>query len=163
MSHFLVGVIIPTHLANDEKLIQEKIDIVMGPYSENEEVEPYEDTDGKPTTYNPDSRWDWYRVGGRWDGVVSKSGKRRYSEDNGFNFEKGHEEVKNNMCRVRELPVKSVPFAIVTPDGEWIEKGEMGWWGMTKGEMTERKWHNQVMKILKKYQDDYIVGLDCHI
>ena len=30
------------------------------------------DEDGEPTsTYNPDSKWDWYVIGGRWDGWIN--------------------------------------------------------------------------------------------
>jgi len=159
MSHFLVGVIVP----KKTKDIGTEVGILLDPYDENEEVEEYMDDDGKPCTYNPDSKWDWYRIGGRWDGVVSKSGKEQPSEDGGFNFADVHELIDNNSCLVRELPAKSVPFAIVTPDGTWHEKGEMGWWGMTKNEKEEQKWEAEVAGILTDHKDDLIVGVDCHI
>lgn len=39
---------------------------------------------GEPiSTYNPKSKWDWYRIGGRWDGWIT--GDERKS-DGGFNF-----------------------------------------------------------------------------
>lgn len=39
-----------------------------------------------------------------------------------------------NTAPVSEiLENKIVPFAIVTPDGEWHERGNMGWWGRSLG------------------------------
>ena len=55
MSHYLVGVIV-----NDIS----EVDNILAPYDENMEVEPYIDTDGETTTYNPNSKWDWYSIGG---------------------------------------------------------------------------------------------------
>jgi hypothetical protein len=113
--------------------------------------------------YNPDSKWDWWRIGGRWDGIISNIGKYRESEDNGFNFDPYHEDVKNNSCLVRELKANHLPFAIITPDGEWHEKGQMGWWGVTHNEKEDDKWNKELFESLKEYKDDLIVGVDCHI
>ena len=57
MSHYLVGVVVNDIL---------EVDDILAPYDENMEVEPYVDTDGEKTTYNPKSKWDWYSIGGRW-------------------------------------------------------------------------------------------------
>ena len=57
MSHYLVGVVV-----NDIS----EVDDILAPYDENMEVEPYTDDDGEITTYNPNSKWDWYSIGGRW-------------------------------------------------------------------------------------------------
>jgi hypothetical protein len=51
-------------------------------------------------TFNRDSFWDWYRIGGRWDGILT--GNRRDSED-GFNFSDEHESLSNNSVRAKEL------------------------------------------------------------
>jgi len=43
------------------------------------------------STYNPDSKWDWYEVGGRWDGYFTlKNGK------------------KANVCRKRDIDLKAM-------------------------------------------------------
>lgn len=37
----------------------------------------FDEEDNELTTYNPDSKWDWYTVGGRWDGEIpTLSGER---------------------------------------------------------------------------------------
>ena len=64
MSHYLVGVVV-----NDIS----EVDDILAPYDENMEVEPYTDDDGETTTYNPNSKWDWYQIGGRFsDGKPTK-------------------------------------------------------------------------------------------
>jgi len=100
------------------------------------------------TTYNPDSKWDWWQVGGRWsnyfgDGVDWASGKQ-----------------------VKELLKKDeddlVPFAILTKDGKWNEKGRMGWWAMVADEKED--WGDQAKAIIESFDDDdLVVAVDCHI
>lgn len=52
------------------------------------------------STQNRDSFWDWYRIGGRWDGAITDNPQR---SDDGFNFNKRHETLKNNSIPVEEL------------------------------------------------------------
>jgi len=112
-------------------------------------------------TYNPFSKWDWYRVGGRWDGEML--GLDIESEDGGFNFSPEHESLENNSCRVKDIHKDFIPFAVVTPDGLWHEKGEMGWWAVVTNEKSDSKWKREVKSIFKKYPDHWAVLLDCHI
>jgi hypothetical protein len=55
------------------------------------------------------------------------------------------------------------PFAILTPDGEWHEKGEMGWFGMVKDEKKVAEWTNTVKEIYGKYPDAILIAVDVHI
>lgn len=112
------------------------------------------------TTYNPDSKWDWWRVGGRWDGAIVGDYE---SSEGGFNFGAQHEGVVHNSCLVRDIAKDFVPFAIVTPEGEWVERGRMGWWGMVAGEKSGKEWGKAVRAIFKKYPSHTIVAVDCHI
>lgn len=58
------------------------------------------------TTYNPHSQWDWWVIGGRWDGWLSP----------------------DNVIPVRDIPSGApMPFAVVTPDGLWYQRAQMGW------------------------------------
>lgn len=56
-----------------------------------------------------------------------------------------------------------VPYALVTPEGEWIEKGKMGWWGMSFDEVGEDEWAETVMTVLRRYRDCLAVACDLHI
>ncbi len=54
-------------------------------------------------------------------------------------------------------------FAIVK-DGEWIEKGSMGWFGMSSDKMTQDEWDNKFNSLIDELPDDTILTVvDCHI
>lgn len=54
-------------------------------------------------------------------------------------------------------------FAIIH-DGNWIEKGDMGWFGCVSGEKDASDWQEVYEKALSKIPDDnYLVVVDCHI
>ena len=127
--------------------------------------------------YNHDAHWDWFVIGGRWDGCI-KNGKYRDSEDNGFNFGDDHHKIEHNSIPVADLLDVTkrilarlnganenlyIPFAIVTPDGEWHEKGEMGWFGVSHNDKDNQTWDQEVVQILEAHKDCVIVGVDCHI
>jgi hypothetical protein len=137
----------------------------------NKTIENCEECGGSgicKTTYNPNSKWDWWRIGGRWNGRIRN--KYRGGEDGGFNFNKEFETVKENMSSVFNLlkdyeidkELEHIyPFAILTPEGEWIEKGNMGWWGIVTNEKED--WKKSVISIYEKYKNNLIISLDCHI
>lgn len=55
------------------------------------------------------------------------------------------------------------PFAILK-DGEWYEKGEMGWWGIVSDEKAEDKWIDEACTLLMSLPEDTLLTLvDCHI
>jgi hypothetical protein len=115
---------------------------------------------GQPiSTYNPDSKWDWYRIGGRWDGWITGN---EQSSDDGFNFDGRHETVANNIATIKQALKRNViPHAIITPDGEWHERGQMGWWAML---LTENgNWDSDAKKILARYPGHRLVIVDAHI
>jgi hypothetical protein len=57
-----------------------------------------------------------------------------------------------------------VPFAILTPDGEWHERARMGWWGMTSGDMPMDAWIAAVKAIAEMYAESHTVFVvDVHI
>lgn len=121
--------------------------------------------DGKlyyESTRNPNSKWDFYRIGGRWDGTLF--GVERTS-DRGFNFAKHHETLEYNMRPVKDLPDFDALdcYAILTPKGEWLSVGRMGWWGMSHDEMTLDKYKSRFVKTLEEYKHCVAVCIDCHI
>ena len=109
--------------------------------------------------YNPDSKWDWYSIGGRWSGFLCTKEK----------------DYEGNPIRVNQAQFKDIdwdymikndiiPFSYVTEDGEWCEKGEMGWWGMTANEMEQDDWADNFKRYLKLVEDDCLVTVvDFHI
>jgi hypothetical protein len=68
----------------------------------------------------------------------------------------------NEFCQNAANQV-CVPFALVK-DGEWQQKGEMGWFGCSTDEMTQAEWNKKVTEILDALPDDELLTLiDCHI
>lgn len=110
----------------------------------------------RTSTYNPNSQWDWYVIGGRWHGGI----KGKYRED----LDQYNDNVEANTVTTEELlETDFIPFAVLTPDGEWIEKGKMGWWGMASNEKDENVWSEQFHTVLKKYPGHWAVACDLHI
>ena len=57
-------------------------------------------------------------------------------------------------------------YAVVTPDGEWHQKGQMGWWGMSSETPDEAKsWEADYMKRFIETADPELIltVVDCHI
>lgn len=118
-----------------------------------------DDKENLLSTYNPDSKWDWYSIGGRWSGFLCTKEK----DDEG------------NPIRVNQAQFKDIdwdymfenhiiPFNYVTEEGEWCEKGEMDWWGMTTNEMEQDDWDDNFKRYLKLVEDDCLVTvIDFHI
>lgn len=56
-----------------------------------------------------------------------------------------------------------VPFAVVK-DGEWYERGEMGWWAIVTNEKKRNEWRDIVKHLLDETDDDDLITfVDCHI
>jgi len=93
---------------------------------------------------NPNAKWDWWTVGGRWAGLFDGETivqKKRFV----YNIE------------------EHATFAFLYND-EWIERGQVGWWGMVSDESTEEDWFASVKKIYDAIPEDhYLTVVDCHI
>lgn len=101
------------------------------------------------STYNKLSKWDWYVIGGRWSCYVIKNNKGEYC----------NQEYIQNITNLKEIQ----PFAIVK-DGEWYEKGEMGWWGVYNPTTSSDDWEKEVYELLSNLPDDTLITVvDCHI
>jgi hypothetical protein len=146
--------------------------------------------------YNKNAKWDWWVIGGRWDGYFDGKNVINVRNFNtGINLEAYNEalqewkdwedgkDVENFRLSfykpefIREFyknaetyaRIQSTPYmrAIITPDGEWHEVGEMGWWGCsdeTGEDLLDWVDHFAERFILPYSNGDYeIVAVDCHI
>lgn len=144
------------------------------------------------STYNKDAKWDWYDIGGRWKNMlIDKYGNKTNSlmvKDIDWKaMQKEIEEylipykeyIENSRCQKEEL-LKKYPneevyknkktkfstYAALMPNGEWIEPGEMGWWGMSNAsnEQLNEFYDNYEENILKKVDENWrLTIVDCHI
>ena len=222
MSHYTVGVI----LKDKERLQQ-----MLEPYGENNEdfYETYTGDDGEEYSCNPNAKWDWYEIGGRWmDSLkVRKSalccngfhfgqssgkvprGKYRWTdgarikdilwssmntasqeqikeaaefwdgyvenqepdEDFGFCFSRQYykdmyETKEDYIMKSNLFYTHSLLLCDEELDQEWIEMGEMGWFGCdnsTKDSLNEylKRFYDIINN--PKYQDYWFIVVDCHI
>jgi hypothetical protein len=74
---------------------------------------------------NPNAKWDWFTVGGRWEKeIILKNGDKVDSAP--------IEDIDPKFLR------NFVSHAIITLDGEWREYGEMGWFASTHVDGTQQ-------------------------
>ncbi|GCE09511.1 hypothetical protein KDAU_68400 [Dictyobacter aurantiacus] len=112
------------------------------------------------STYNPQAKWDdWWCIGGRWNGVVSKMS--RHNSGQSSNIEPEHCSLHENMIRIEQI--ENIPqfFALLTPDLHWYEIGTEG----VKLEYSEQEvsmWQIKAQQILAEHRNDILVGVDCH-
>ena len=143
---------------------------------------------------NPNATWDWYDdTGGRFKGWAEEfgvgAGKRisdiEYpSEEQRAKAEKWYDENVDEdgklhdlfgwtwgyavgMTRGRLAEIRShLSFrCVVTPDGEWHECGDTGWWGYY-GENPDEvlEWALKFEeRFLEPYRDCTLTVVDCHI
>ena len=202
------------------------------------------------STYNPDSKWDWYQLGGRWtgffklkdnaDGVAGSPGlmtnparsgwvdqaikkdidfesmrvdeEQKYREhyrgvaalfggkiprieswksvrerisdiDEARAIYNGQAEVlafrKSDLSGIfgslEDYPETEEEYALqgrrsaittfaIVKDGEWYERGKMGWWGMVSDEKEDEAWDKEFSDLLDSLPDDTLLSVvDCHI
>ena len=227
MSHFIVAV-----FSHDP----DQVDALLAPYieqvdpdspyaefDENEEGELDEATGKRGYWHNPNARWDWYTIGGRWCGYLKllegKTG--RYGNDYSTRERQGFandrcdsalvkdcdfspdEDAYRRALRFWDVVVEGrpsaedekdiftsifkpdyyrqqygtrenyarhqsdfLPYAYLTPDGEWHETGRMGWWGMDNATAKSREVFRESFQTFLKEaraQNLTITMVDCHI
>lgn len=72
-------------------------------------------------------------------------------------------------CNSREEYVSKKKASIITPyaflkDGKWVEKGQMGWFGMSSNEKESEDWNKEFYDMIRSLPEDTLLTLiDCHI
>lgn len=72
-----------------------------------------------------------------------------------------------NQARVRYVETAAMniltPYAFIK-DSQWVQKGDMGWWGMSSNEKDKDEWAQQFYKMFSELPDDTLLTMvDCHI
>lgn len=137
---------------------------------------------------NPNAKWDWWVVGGRWErwaeetigGVSVRVGDIRFDpeaerekaarwwdenvEAEGPDFVAMM--VAKDLTREQYVECRShLSFrAVVTPDGEWHEVGSMGWWGISSETAEDLvRWDESFEGTFLKDADLTLTVVGCHI
>lgn len=131
--------------------------------------------------HNPNRKWDWYVLGGRWQGLLKLKPTAKFNGESGqtalFNpsgtFRASAPDLQEGCCdqaRICDIDwegMKNVrPFATfaVLKDGVWYERGSMGWWGVVSNEMKDDEWEDKFAELLASLPEDTLISVyDCHI
>ena len=113
------------------------------------------------SSYNPASHWDWYTIGGRWSGFLIL----KELDDFGNHLTTSQANISEIdwECMLKE---NNYPFCFVNENGEWYEKAEMGWWGVTYNENDDynESFENYIKSLIKDCDEDCLVTVvDFHI
>lgn len=112
-----------------------------------DEYRDYDENGNELSTYNPNSKWDWWVVGGRWSGY--------------FN---GEDSITIGEYK-KILADDNIPWAVVGSDGVWQEQGQMWWFAMNDAtEESTECFKGSFRDLIDSTPDDwYITAVDCHI
>lgn len=105
-----------------------------------------------------------------WELVVEKSTPKNKDEEELLNQVFYKPEYYANRYQSKEQFAKEVTefgtYAVITPDGTWHSKGEMGWFGFSSETDEEAiNWGTSFkeMFINKAYPEWKLTVIDCHI
>lgn len=117
------------------------------------------------SNYNPDSKWDWWTIGGRWTGLLTKTEipPRKLFEYPPTNLIADSTRIKQLLERHEAGEDLFTFFALVTPDGAWVEKARVGWFAMTSNEKESDAWLEATLNLYRAHEDCNITMVDCHI
>ena len=202
---------------NDDKAILEN-------YIEHwKDEEDFDEEGNRLSTYNPQSKWDWYSLGGRWNGSFKLKEGVEVTKDSDRTWTNGWAEVEEGYTdhaqfkdidltpdatevqkatRFWEVVVEEQPLnedekaedfetfwkkeyylqqysdketyvkcqtelfsCALLYHGEWIEAGQMGWWGCKDStEVSEKEYREKFYEIINNLEpNDWLSMVDCHI
>ena len=96
---------------------------------------------------NPNAKWDWHEVGGRFADRLALA-------DGEF----------GDCATVGELVDTDLKVFAVVKDGEWYERGGMGWFAWVRNEKDEDVWCAELKTLLEGLPPETMLTIvDCHI
>lgn len=179
MAHFSVYVLVSDTTMD----VRQEVHHLMAPYHNEFEVREYE-TDckcdfGKDgfdpncedcggtgkylTTWNPMSKFDGYAI---WDSahVLRNASKdpADWEEEETFDEDTpADDEAAVAPLSTLDLERLKLPFAIVTPSGEWHEM-DGDWWSEDQDSAEWKEWRKTAHDLLTKSPSAILVVLNCH-
>ncbi|MEM8598546.1 MAG: hypothetical protein AAGF99_01385 [Bacteroidota bacterium] len=186
MAHFLTIVLVPPDtsaiVAEVKRLMEPHIESEVPAYKVRTDVSDWSERQLADTlasgdlgndddgyfwwqTNNPDGRWDYWKIGGGYNGVLIGQHTPLPHKDGPLEL---------NTRPVTSLLAQEAPTwqdlgasALVTPDGTWTDTFDFHDFdgpGSNKDRWTETwsKWHAHTLPILKQYEHHVAVALDVH-
>lgn len=145
------------------------------------------------STYNPNSKWDSYKIGGRWySSVKLKDGsycdyarikdivfEEEFSEEELIAMKESYKiaitegdffvpEYNKKRYPTFEIYLKNrnfTTYALLDEKGNWLEPGQMGSFGISASTYGEEiEFTDKYLDIIKSHnEDNWFVLVDCHI
>lgn len=85
------------------------------------------------------------------------------SQSRKFSFDREEYLVERDAYLKRARDGALATFAVLK-DGNWYEKGSMGWWGMVSDRKDEAEWNSQFAELFNSLPEDTeVTVVDCHI
>lgn len=141
MSHFLTFVIV----GREEEDVERKAQDLLYPYF---------DRDSAGVSGNPRAKCDGFRLGGQYDGQIFGAEPMYNLKPDEYQQRYGMDVVKpaDNIRAASEVPKTLIPYAIVTPEGEWFDCEQK----------DATRWRSETEELLRRYADYLVVAVDCH-
>lgn len=105
-------------------------------------------TGHETTTYNPQSKWDEYEHDSEWVSL--------------FRSVQGVSAAEFLEFAAKQ-PGPYLTLAILTPEGKWLQKGEVLNNGFIKDALSDEEWQAIFTETLQKFSDSRVLIYDCHI
>lgn len=129
------------------------------------------------STFNKNSFFDYYGVGGRWSGLFYGGGKESEELEKNIisikdlikKYKNKEEELNNTKKRIIKAlnneEAEYNPYLIhtIVVEGEVYQGRGYGWFGTYNQKIDEEKWKEKYLKFLEEHKGDFMVNLDCHI
>jgi len=106
-----------------------------------------------------------------WDYFATTTGEFREAVDSGvpgavscmFHGLDIDENDPDIIAWIQRVPAITT-YALLTEDGEWVQRGKMGWFGMSSDEQPASLWYDRVSEFVTALPEDrWLTAVDCHI
>jgi hypothetical protein len=143
--------------------------------SERKAIESFDKYEKATAGIEPPEPWDTFRTkferiedartawsGHPWNKALNTAGFQFFLSDPHEHFMVGKENAREKYIEHARRDAFST-YAILH-NGEWIQKGEMGWFGMSSDEMSDDEWLQAFHKFIDELPEDTpLTIVDCHI
>lgn len=149
---------------------KEAVEALMEPHQEEWHEDPTDPDEGKLTGH-----WDWWRIGGRWDGALYPEQEDKHEcADFHCGYSSYHQQLGRNARPVADLLEGTEEWihALVLPSGEWHEGVNVwehpefpGFDSPDYGQLRDRleaEWRCQVRRLLVEHNACTAVSTDIH-
>lgn len=138
MTHFMIGIVVPP---NRRRNIERYIQRQLAPYDEGRF--------GRRN--NPAGKWDYWEIGGRWNGWLTDADPEKA-------------QLQDNIAPVEHVVAHGkLPFALVTPEGVWHERGDLCTVRGILDDIGKDVWDLDASSLLKHYAGHMLVLVDAHV